>query len=210
MRYLIRSLASALVGYGLGNLPSANVAARLAGGADLRATGTGNPGGMNAALVLGRSWGAAVGFTDVGKGVVAARLGARLAGAAGANVAATAAVIGHCHPIGRTGGKGVATSIGQVIGTVPAYLPVDLAAAVATSRLPVFRHRTRGATVAASGVWVVTTLTWWRRGWPNPGGPGMSWALPVGALVSSAVIAHRFHAEADRVEAFNSAMAVEA
>ncbi|MEO0492402.1 MAG: glycerol-3-phosphate acyltransferase [Actinomycetota bacterium] len=205
MAQVIRSVVAAFAGYLLGNLPSASIAARLAGGDDLSASGTGNPGGMNAAHVLGREWGVAVGVADVAKGVVAARLGERVAGPVGANVAATAAVVGHCHPIGRRGGKGVATSIGQVIGTVPGYLPLDITAAAVTSKLPVFRHRTRAATVTASAVWVATTTVWWRRRWPNPGGPAVTWALPAGALVSSGVIAARFRHEAEKVDAFNAA-----
>lgn len=204
MTQLVRTLVAAIAGYLVGTAPSAAVASRLAGAESLTRAGTGNPGGMNAAHVLGKEWGVAVGVADVAKGVVAARLGERVAGPVGANLAASAAVVGHCHPIGRVGGKGVATSIGQVIGTAPAYLPLDVAAAAITSKLPVFRHRTRGATVAASAVWVATTTAWWRAGWRNPGGPAVTWALPAGALVSSAVIANRFLTEAEKVEAFNA------
>ena len=193
-------------GYGLGNLPSANVAQRVAGGAhDLTVDGTGNPGAANAAQVLGPRWGVAVTVADVAKALVAARLGRRVAGAHGANVAATLAVVGHCHPIGRRGGKGVAASVGQVMGTVPAYLPLDAATAAITAKLPAFRHRTRAATTAGSVVWVAATVAWWRKRWPNPGGPDPVWTLPAGALVSSVVIAGRFHAEAGRVEAHNAA-----
>jgi glycerol-3-phosphate acyltransferase PlsY len=206
MRLAIRLTLASAVGYALGNVASASVAQRLAGGDhDLTDEGTGNPGGANAANVLGREWGAAVTIADIAKATIAARVGRRLAGAHGANVAATAAVVGHCHPVGRPGGKGVAASIGQVIGTVPGYLPLDALTAGATSRLPFFRHRTRAATTAGSIVWVATTTAWWRRRWPNPGGPPATWSLPVGAAVSSAVIAARFRAEADRVEASNPA-----
>jgi len=199
----LRLLLSAVAGYLVGLTPSADVATRLAGGGhDLRAEGSGNPGGLNTAHVLGPRWGTAVAAADVGKGVAASALGRRLAGPEGASVASSAAVIGHCHPVGRRGGKGVATSIGQVIGTVPAYLPLDIAAGYGASRLPWFERRTRAATHAASAVWVVATTLWWRRRWPNPGGDRPTWALPFGALVSSLVIARRFEADADRVAAF--------
>lgn len=198
-----RLLIAGFVGYVFGNLPSAGIVARLAGGAhDLTTEGTGNPGAMNAATVLGAKWGAAVSVADIAKGAAAAAAGRRVAGSDGANVAATAAVIGHCHPIGRRGGKGVATSVGQVIGTVPAYLPLDAAVAFGTAKLPWFRSRTRAGTHAGSVVWVVVTTLWWRRRWPNPGGGEPTWLLPVGAAVSSAVIAGRFRAEAARVAAF--------
>ncbi|MEM9203063.1 MAG: glycerol-3-phosphate acyltransferase [Actinomycetota bacterium] len=204
MRLALRSVLATLVGYVLGNLPSAAVAQRAArGNHDLATEGTGNPGAANAAQVLGPGWGVTVSVADVAKATLAARLGGRLAGAHGANVAATAAVIGHCHPIGRAGGKGVAASIGHVIGTVPAYLPLDIVAAATTAKLPWFRHRTRAATSAGSIVWIATTTVWWRRRWPNPGAAPVTWTLPAGAVVSSAVIARRFKAEAARVDAHN-------
>ena len=210
MRPTVRLVLATAVGYVLGTAPAAAAAQRLAGGEhDLTAEGTGNPGAANAAQVLGAKWGAAVTVADIAKAVVAARVGRRLAGAHGANLAATMAVVGHCHPIGRLGGKGVAASIGQVIGTVPAYLPLDAATAIATSKLPFFRHRTRAATTAGSVVWVSATTLWWRRRWPNPGGPPVTWSLPAGAVISSLVIAERFHAEAANVDSHNAAVAAE-
>ncbi|MEQ8842759.1 MAG: glycerol-3-phosphate acyltransferase [Acidimicrobiales bacterium] len=201
---VIASLAAAAVGYGVGNLPSADLASRAAGGADLRVAGTRNPGAMNAGHVLGRKWGLAVSAADVGKGFVAGRLGARIGGPAGANIAATAAVVvGHCFPRGRRGGKGVATSVGQVVATFPAYLPVDIAVAVGTSMLPFLRQRTRTATALASATWFGCGLLAWRRGFPNPGGVEPTAALPIAALASSLVIAVRFRTEAENVAAFN-------
>lgn len=203
----VRPLAAAVAGYVLGAFPSADLAARLAGGADLRRTGTHNPGAMNAAHVLGRRWGIAVSCADVGKGLGAARLGARIAGPVGANLAATAAVAGHCFPPGRTGGKGVATSVGQVAGTFPAYLPVDIGVGVATLRIPGLRQRTRTATMVASAVWVACATLAWRRGFPNPGGVEPTAALPAAALASSLVIAGRFATGAADVDAFNAGTA---
>ena len=42
-----------LVGYLLGTIPSADIAARAAGATDLRSSGSGNPGAANAIAVLG-------------------------------------------------------------------------------------------------------------------------------------------------------------
>ncbi|MEZ5247061.1 MAG: glycerol-3-phosphate acyltransferase [Acidimicrobiales bacterium] len=201
----MKIVAAALVGYAAGNLPSADLAARAAGGADLRTEGTHNPGAMNAAHVLGRTWGLAVSAADIAKGAAAARVGRRLAGPAGANAAATAAVVGHCFPVGRRGGKGVATSIGQVVGTFPSYLPVDMAVAGATSMLPFFAQRTRTATMVASATWVACATVAWRRHFRNPGGVAPTASLPLAALVSSLVIAVRFAAEAEKVAGFNAA-----
>jgi glycerol-3-phosphate acyltransferase PlsY len=205
----IRLLAAAAAGYALGMLPSADLAARLAGRADvdLHHDGTGNPGGLNASHMLGRRWGAAVSAADMGKGYMAGRLGARLAGDSGAQVASSAAVLGHCHPIGRDGGKGVAASLGQVAATFPVYLPIDVCVGVATSSVPWFRHRTQTATAVASSTWVGCAVLWWRRRLPNPGGVEPRPALAAGAAFSSLVIAARFRAEADKVDAYNEQVA---
>ena len=198
-----RVTVAAGAGYLIGTFPSADLAARLAGGADLRSEGTGNPGALNVSHLIGKKWGVAVSAVDIGKGVVAARVGRALAGDLGANVASTGSVVGHCFPIGRTGGKGVATSIGQVIGTFPSYLPVDIVVGVATSAMPQFRQTTRIASAVASVVWVGCAALWWRRRLPNPGGVRATVALPLAAAMSSAVIAVRFRSEAHQVDAFN-------
>ncbi|MGH9180580.1 MAG: glycerol-3-phosphate acyltransferase, partial [Acidimicrobiales bacterium] len=94
-----RLVVAAGCGYVLGTIPSSDVAARLAGGpSDLRTVGTGNPGGANALVVLGRIWGGAIMAADIAKGAGACVLGRRLAGDTGAHVGGTAAVVGHCFP----------------------------------------------------------------------------------------------------------------
>jgi acyl phosphate:glycerol-3-phosphate acyltransferase len=197
-----RFFAAGLAGLVLGNLPSADLAGRLTGH-DLGSEGTGNPGAMNASHVLGKKWGTVVVAADIGKGLLAARVGNRLAGPTGANLASTLAVAGHCHPVGRRGGKGVATSVGQVAGTFPVYLPVDIGVGVATAALPFFRQRTRTATSVASVTWVGFAALWWRRGLRNPGGVTPTAALPIAAIASSVVIARRFATEVGRVESYN-------
>uniref|UniRef100_UPI0037503960 glycerol-3-phosphate acyltransferase n=1 Tax=Ilumatobacter sp. TaxID=1967498 RepID=UPI0037503960 len=56
------TVIAALAGYLLGTMPSADIATRLASSpvADLRTAGSGNPGALNTATVLGARWGAAV------------------------------------------------------------------------------------------------------------------------------------------------------
>ncbi|MGH9280968.1 MAG: glycerol-3-phosphate acyltransferase [Acidimicrobiales bacterium] len=188
-----RLLAAAGAGYLLGTVPLADAAARFASGgtADLRRSGTGNPGAVNAMAVLGKRWGYAILAGDIAKGVTAARLGARVAGDAGAHLGGAAAVVGHCYPVwnGFRGGKGVAASCGQCLATFPAYFPVDLVVAWSVAK---WRQRTFPATVLASAVWVSAGVVWWRRGWPNAWGPRPSGWLPLGAAVSSAAILSRF------------------
>lgn len=191
-----RGLAAvAAIGYVAGLLPSASLAARTATGGqvDLRSAGSGNPGGANAAAVLGRRWGYAVMAADIAKGALACRVGRRFAGDAGQHVAGVAAVAGHCYPVthGFRGGKGVATSVGQCLATLPAYLPIDVGVATAVAAGP-WRGRAFPATMAASATWVAASLLWWRRQLPNAwGGPATS-GHPVAAAASSAIIAARF------------------
>jgi glycerol-3-phosphate acyltransferase PlsY len=187
-------VAAAVAGYLLGTVPSADVAARLAGAGDLRAAGSGNPGAANAIAVLGPRFGLAVLVADVAKGALAGVAGRRLAGPSGAHAAGTAAVVGHCYPVwtGFRGGKGVATSAGQCLATFPAWTPLDLALAGATAASPRWRRRSFAATAVASAGWVSAGLVWWRRHWPNLWGPPPTAALPAAAAASSAVILWRF------------------
>ncbi|MEL7157847.1 MAG: glycerol-3-phosphate acyltransferase, partial [Actinomycetota bacterium] len=194
MRTLLRAVLAAGLGYLLGSVPSADVATRLAGGPDLRTAGSGNPGAANAAQVLGARYGLTVLAVDIAKGAGAAMAGRVLHGPAVAQVASSSAVIGHCFPpwSGFKGGKGVATGVGQVLATFPAYFPIDLTVAVATFASPRWRQRSFPATAAACAVWVAAAALWWRRGWSAGWGVRAGPALPVGAAVSSAVIVSRF------------------
>lgn len=176
--------------------PSAELAANAASGGtvDLRTAGTGNPGGANAVGVLGKKWGYAVMAADIAKGVVACRIGRRLAGDTGQHVAGVAAVVGHCYPVNRgfRGGKGVAAGIGQCLATMPHYLPVDLAVAFGARSRDDTAGRAETATVVASVTWVAAALAWWQLDLPNGWGGEPTPALPLAAAASSAVILHRF------------------
>jgi glycerol-3-phosphate acyltransferase PlsY len=188
-------LLAAVIGYLLGTVPSADIAARLATGGkvDLRAAGSGNPGGANAVKVLGPKWGYGVMAADISKGALACSLGRRVGGGTAAHVAGTASVIGHCFPVwnGFRGGKGVGCSVGQCLVTFPAYFPVDLGVAALTSTRR-WRSRSYAATAVASATWVVGGVLWWRKGWSNLWGPSPTAALPTAAAASSAVIIYKF------------------
>lgn len=192
-----RTLAVAAgAGYLFGTFPTADlVAKRSSGGTvDLRSAGSGNPGSANAAAMLGPRAGATVMVGDIAKGVVACAVGAVAAGPAGAHLAGTASVVGHCYPVWTRfrGGKGVATSVGQCLATFPAYFPIDLAVAAATVSLPRVRQQAFVATTVSTVLWVAGSVVWWRRGWRNLWGPRPTVALPLSAVASGAVIIRRF------------------
>lgn len=125
-----------LAAYALGSLMGGLIVARLKGGVNLRASGSGNIGATNALRTQGKGFALAVLLIDVGKGVVAALLLPRLAGAAAtpelAYACGAAAVLGHCYPLWHRfqGGKGVATVAGVFAALLPASFPWMLLAFV--------------------------------------------------------------------------------
>jgi len=196
---LVRRLSrAATLGYVLGTLPSAGTVARVVsrGRVDLRRSGSGNPGAMNAIRLLGPKAGYIVMAADIGKGALASTVGRAVAGPIGAHVGGTAAVVGHCFPVwnGFKGGKGVAASVGQCLATFPAYAPIDLGVAAVTAAVPWWKQRAYAATAVASLAWVAGGFVWWRKRLPNLWGPRPSAALPLASAVSSAVILYKFAA----------------
>jgi glycerol-3-phosphate acyltransferase PlsY len=107
--------------YALGSLSPAAGAARLRR-ADLRGTGSGNPGATNAARTMGVPVGVAVGALDIAKGYLPVWYFRRY-GTGCAEVAGLAAVLGHVtSPLLRgRGGKGVATSLGSILALEPIW-----------------------------------------------------------------------------------------
>lgn len=194
-----RLASSAALGYALGCLPVADTVAKSAGNRELRTHGSGNPGASNVGKLYGRKAGALVFAGDVAKSYVACRLGGRF-GTTTAHVAGTAAVIGHCYPATRRfrGGKGVATSFGQMLATFPAYLPVDLALGAAMARSDRWKDDASAAASAACALWIALGAVWWRRALPNAWGGEPTGALPVAATISSAVIITKFVTQPDQ------------
>lgn len=193
-RGVARVVAAAGVGYLAGTFPSADLATRIAArGLDLRAEGSGNPGALNAAAVLGRRWGLAVLAADMAKGTFAGLAGRAIAGDDGAYAAATGSIAGHIAPVwnGFRGGKGVATSAGACLAVFPAYFPLD--AAVAATSAAASQQAERSIQVSCA-VWTAAAVLWWRRGLPNGWGPTPGPALPMFAAVSSAMILAKFRA----------------
>jgi acyl phosphate:glycerol-3-phosphate acyltransferase len=134
---MIDLLVALGLGYLLGSLPSAQLAARLRG-ASIFEVGSGNMGAMNTARNLGFGLGVAVLAADVGKGAAAAGIGWGMAALAGggpfaglvlALAAGVGAVLGHAWSafVGFRGGKALATAFGAAL---PAYPITGLAMAV--------------------------------------------------------------------------------
>ena len=126
---LFLTVPIAAFAYLIGSFPSGYIAGKI-NGMDVREHGSGNIGATNVLRVLGRPWGYTVFFLDAFKGFVAVRLAlalvARNPAAAGyseffAILAAAMCIVGHSFPhwLAFKGGKGVATSVGSILGIMP-------------------------------------------------------------------------------------------
>ena len=128
-----------ITAYLLGSIPTAVWVGRFFKGIDIREHGSKNAGATNTFRVLGKRYGWLVLFTDVIKGTTAACLPYFLAQTAFVGykdeflilqlIGGFTAVLGHVFPIFAQfrGGKGVATSLGIVIGINPPAAGICLA-----------------------------------------------------------------------------------
>lgn len=100
-----------------GSIPFGFLIGRLLYSTDLRKSGSGNIGAMNALRTLGAPGAVAVLLLDIAKGVLPTLIATHIENAPWlAPACATAAVVGHCYSpwLGWRGGKGVATSVGAM------------------------------------------------------------------------------------------------
>jgi acyl phosphate:glycerol-3-phosphate acyltransferase len=168
--------------YLLGSVPFGLIVSRLKG-IDIRKHGSGNLGATNVGRVLGRRWGALVFFLDAGKGaVVSLAAGAFLAHSGGPWLAMPAhadwillgtglsCLIGNIAPIylGFKGGKGVAVSMGVILGIYP-YLTLP--------------------GLAAAAVWAVVVKL---SGYVSLGSITAACALPIAFLGSAGALSFTF------------------
>jgi len=169
-------------GYLLGSVPFGLVIARGTGNVDLRRVGSGNIGATNVLRTVGKRAAALTLLGDIGKGALAVGL-ARWTGASASLVAAVglAAVLGHLFPVwaGFRGGKGVATTLGVVLGAMPSVGGLLVVIWVAVAAI------TRYSSLAA----LVATATMPLLVWLADGRPAML-ALS-GALLVLVVVRHR-------------------
>jgi len=135
---MIVLIVTFLMAYLIGSIPTAVWVGRAWFGIDVREHGSKNAGATNTFRVLGKKSGVFVLLIDVLKGVFAVVLpmmiwheGALVYGITSDRIqilAAIAAVVGHIFPVfaGFRGGKGVATSLGVMIGILPLSAAVCL------------------------------------------------------------------------------------
>jgi glycerol-3-phosphate acyltransferase PlsY len=171
--------------YVVGSIDFAVIVARMHG-VDIREVGSGNPGASNVLRTLGRFPAAMVFLGDMMKGVVGAAMGMVASGVADPQVqwafaAGLAAVAGHCYPVFHKfkGGKGVATSAGVLLFTLPLVAVINAVLWVVLVRL------TKTASIASLAVVAITIpLALWR----GVSGEALLW---LGGMILLIVWRHR-------------------
>ena len=139
----------AAIGYLLGSIPSGLIFARLMNLGNLREIGSGNIGATNVLRTGNKAAAAGTLLADAAKGAVAVYLAGRYAAQDAAQLAALAALVGHCFPVwlGFRGGKGVATYLG-VIGMLAWPLGL-IACAIWLATALISRYSSLSALIAA-------------------------------------------------------------
>lgn len=117
----MRILFGMFMSYLLGSIPTAYIYGKISKGIDIRQHGSGNVGATNVFRVLGKGPGFFVLLADTFKGVLAVALVPDMLGLTGVTqriILALCAVSGHNWTpfLNFKGGKGVATSLGVLIG----------------------------------------------------------------------------------------------
>lgn len=141
----------AFIGYVLGSIPSGLILARLMGLGNLREIGSGNIGTTNVLRTGNKTAAALTLLFDAAKGAVPVLLARHVAGEDAAQLAALAAMLGHCFPVwlGFKGGKGVATFLGVMLAL---YWPAGLiCCALWLAGALITRMSSMGALCAAAG-----------------------------------------------------------
>lgn len=169
-----------IVGYLIGSLPTANGLARL-WGADLRSTGSGNPGANNARRAGGLALAAVVLLVEIGKGLLAVVVGLGMAGDLGGILAGVGAVTGNVYNIWYRfeGGKGLGISTGVVVGLWPTAFPVFLAVMILATLI----SRSSGiAALVSLATVLILSFVWPAMDWEMAWGMDDVELLPILAI----------------------------
>jgi len=193
--------------YLLGSIPFGFLIAR-AHGVNLRAVGSGNIGATNVSRALGKKWAYVCFLLDVLKGLTPMLL-ARLLGVVSEQpntqelliwiLVGCAAVCGHIFPIylNFKGGKGVATSLGIVLGLWPYFTLCGIAAfLIWTAALWLWRYVSLASMIAAISFPVIfATLTAVFDDWRF----SQLWPLLIIATVMAILVVLRHHENIKRL-----------
>ena len=181
-------IAAIAAGYLIGSIPFGLVLTRMAGLGDIRRIGSGNIGATNVLRTGNKSLAAATLLLDVGKGTLVVLVVSRNWGFVGLMDAGLftglATVLGHNFPVWLKfrGGKGVATTMGVLLGSLFPVGAVACGAWLLTAA--VFRYSSLAALVALTAAPVYAA---WIGATPV--------ALAAGALTLLSIFTHRANIE---------------
>lgn len=151
------NIIAIIIGYLLGSIPFAYIAARLKKGVDIREVGGGNVGALNTYREIGPFFGLSVLAADILKGVLAVFVARWL----GLSVewlclVGFAAIVGHNWPIFLKfrGGKGAATVLGVLVALTPVELLISAAIVIILIAV------TRNVRLALFALVLVPLLQW--------------------------------------------------
>jgi glycerol-3-phosphate acyltransferase PlsY len=184
-----------VVGYLLGSIPFGLFIAKIFGGADIRAEGSGNIGASNVTRVVGPVPGILTLVLDAAKGALAVWLTARYTeqSATWMMIAGLAALIGHCFPIWLRfkGGKGVATALGVFLVICPMAAVCDLALFTLVAIFS--RYSSMGSLAAAATMPLLIYFLWA----PPPLAPPL--VITAGTLAASLLVIIQHHGNIRRL-----------
>ena len=178
-----------VIAYVLGSIPTAVWVGRVWHGIDVREHGSKNAGATNTFRVLGKKSGITVLSVDIVKGFIGAGHIDRIFAGVGAwgsdalihvqLIAAICAVLGHVFPVfaGFKGGKGVATSLGVIIGIQP--LAASLCLVIFLIVFIASKYVSLGAICAAVSFPILVNVVF---------GITSNWLMVFSIVLSSAVI----------------------
>jgi glycerol-3-phosphate acyltransferase PlsY len=176
---IVPLVVALVIGYLLGSIPSAYIAARLKKGTDIREMGGGNVGALNTFREVGAVAGIIVLLADVSKGVAAVLIAGALIPPHLVPLCGLAAVVGHNWPLWLRfkGGKGAATTIGVFASLVPIWQVILIFAGLMVVPLLITRNPVLSMTVG----FVFWPFIAWGFGVP---GQFILFALPLPLVVA--------------------------
>ena len=162
LSWYVAFLLPLAIGYLLGSIPFGLILTRAAGIGDIRQIGSGNIGATNVLRTGNKALAAATLLLDGLKGFVAVMV-CDLIGEVPAVVAAVGAVLGHMFPVWLSfkGGKGVATTLGVMIGL---SWPVGaITCAMWLALAATFRY---SSLAALASILIGALASWYFVAWP--------------------------------------------
>lgn len=166
-------IAAFSAAYLIGSLPFGMIVGKFAGLGDIRKQGSGNIGATNMLRAGGKKLALLTLAGDIGKGIVAVWVALLISNDPHiAYMASFIAIVGHCFPIwlGFKGGKGVATTVGAIIGyyhivlALPVYIVILPLAAIWLLLFLTTRYVSLASIISGAALPVITFyfLGMWR------------------------------------------------